>query len=92
MAALAFIYALALTFNALYIQIIGSGIGIYCGLFQITYYSLFIESFIYLIGSIILLSWGLIYIKDVSNVEYPLLIANPSTFNLNRSLNWSLQT
>jgi NADH-ubiquinone oxidoreductase chain 2 len=80
MAALAFIYALALTFNALYIQIIGSGIGIYCGLFKITYYSLFIESFIYLIGSIILLSWGLIYNQNVSNVVFDLLSANPSTF------------
>lgn len=83
MAALAFIFSFALTFNALYIQIIGSGIGIYCGLFQVTYYSLFIESFIYLIGSIILLSWGLIYTKDVSNVSqfkaFDLLTNNPST-------------
>ena len=67
MAALAFIYAFALTFNALYIQIIGSGIGIYCGLFQITYYSLFIESFIYIVGSMILLSWGLIYKKSINS-------------------------
>jgi hypothetical protein len=69
MAALALFFSFALTFNALYIQIIGSGIGIYCGLFTITYYSLFIESFIYLIGSIILLSWGFIYTKESDKVK-----------------------
>jgi NADH-ubiquinone oxidoreductase chain 2 len=56
-AALAFIYSGVLTFNALHIQSIGSGIGIYSGLFQVTYYSLFFETFLYVIGAIILLSW-----------------------------------
>ena len=36
---LSFIYAGALAFNALYIQEIGSGIGIYSGLFQVTSFS-----------------------------------------------------
>jgi NADH-ubiquinone oxidoreductase chain 2 len=63
-AALAFIYAGALTFNALHIQSIGSGIGIYSGLFQVTYYSLFIETFLYVIGAIILLSWALVKSLD----------------------------
>jgi len=58
-AALAFIYSGVLTFNALHIQPIGSGIGIYSGLFQVTYYSLFFESFLYAIGAIVLLSWPL---------------------------------
>jgi len=63
-AALVFIYAGVLTFNALYIQSIGSGIGIYSGLFQITYYSLFIETFLYIIGAFILLSWALVKSSD----------------------------
>jgi NADH-ubiquinone oxidoreductase chain 2 len=49
-------YAGALSLNALYIQSIGSGIGIYGGLFQITVISQFFDLFLYLIGSIILLA------------------------------------
>nr|QKS32172.1 NADH dehydrogenase subunit 2 [Sphaerobolus stellatus] len=65
---LSFIYAGALGFNALYIQSIGSGIALYCGLFQVTYTSLFFETFLYLIGGIILLSFTLIYtFKDKSS-------------------------
>jgi len=48
-------YAGALTLNALYIQSIGSGIGIYSGLFQITVISQFFDIFIYLIGATILI-------------------------------------
>nr|YP_010555492.1 NADH dehydrogenase subunit 2 [Ramaria rubella]UYR22241.1 NADH dehydrogenase subunit 2 [Ramaria rubella] len=65
-AALVFIYAGVLSFNALYIQSIGSGIGIYSGLFQVTYYSLFIETFIYIVGAFILVSWPLI--KRIANL------------------------
>jgi NADH-ubiquinone oxidoreductase chain 2 len=52
-----FIYAGALSFNALYIQSIGSGIGIYSGLFHVTIISQLLEVFLLLIGSIILISW-----------------------------------
>jgi len=52
-------YAGALTLNALYIQSIGSGIGIYGGLYQITAISQFFDLFIYLIGALILLAWPL---------------------------------
>ena len=48
---LSFIYAGALAFNALYIQEIGSGIGIYSGLFQVTSFSQYIDIFILLVGS-----------------------------------------
>nr|UEK25969.1 NADH dehydrogenase subunit 2 [Mutinus fleischeri] len=69
-ASLVLIYAGALTINALYVQSIGSGIGIYCGLFQITNTTLIIESFFYVIASIILLGWGLIYkVKNKLNLE-----------------------
>nr|YP_010044361.1 NADH dehydrogenase subunit 2 [Trametes versicolor]QPF23602.1 NADH dehydrogenase subunit 2 [Trametes versicolor]WVH38333.1 NADH dehydrogenase subunit 2 [Trametes versicolor] len=52
-----FIYAGALAFNAFYIQSIGSGIGIYSGLFQVTVISQLLDVFIFLIGSFILISW-----------------------------------
>jgi len=49
-------YAGALTLNALYIQSIGSGIGIYSGLFRITTISQFFDIFIYLVGATILIA------------------------------------
>ena len=52
-----FLYAGALSLNALYIQSIGSGIGIYSGLFQITTVSQLIDTFIFFIGALILISW-----------------------------------
>lgn len=51
------LYAGALALNALYIQPIGSGIGIYGGLFQITAISQFFDLFIYSIGAMILIAW-----------------------------------
>jgi len=50
------IYAGALSLNALYIQSIGSGIGIYSGLFHVTIISQLLEVFLFLIGSFILIS------------------------------------
>ena len=49
-----FIYAGALSFNALYIQSIGSGIGIYSGLFQITLISQLFDTLIVIAASLIL--------------------------------------
>ena len=45
----------ALSFNALYIQSIGSGMGIYSGLFQVTVISQFIDLFISIMALVILL-------------------------------------
>jgi|SRR5579872_807497 NADH-ubiquinone oxidoreductase chain 2 len=50
------IYAGALSINALYIQSIGSGIGIYSGLFHVTFISQLLEIFIYIIGATILIA------------------------------------
>ena len=58
--AIIFIYAGVLSFNTLYIQSIGSGIGIYSGLFNITQVSVLIEVFILIIASLILIAWPLI--------------------------------
>lgn len=50
------IYAGALSFNALYIQSIGSGIGIYSGLFHVTFISQVLDIFIFIIGALILIA------------------------------------
>ena len=62
-----FLYAGALSFNALYIQSIGSGIGIYSGLFHVTIISQLLEVFLLLIGSLILISWPIINNNNKSN-------------------------
>jgi len=50
------IYAGALSFNALYIQSIGSGIGIYSGLFHVTFISQVLDIFIFIVGALILIA------------------------------------
>src|SRR3954469_10404575 len=62
------IYAGALSFNALYIQSIGSGIGIYSGLFHVTFVSQQLDTFILFISSLILLARPInFYIASLSN-------------------------
>ncbi len=51
-------YAAALSFNAMDIQAIGSGLGIFSGLFQVTSVSQAIDVFIYSIAALILLPWA----------------------------------
>jgi NADH-ubiquinone oxidoreductase chain 2 len=67
------IYAGALSLNALYIQSIGSGIGIYSGLFHVTFISQLLEIFIYIIGATILivrpLSIGSAQVLSKSNIN-----------------------
>src|SRR6202051_3633330 len=55
-----FIYAGALSFNALYIESIGSGLGIYSGLFHVTVTSQIMDTFLLLIASVILVAWPII--------------------------------
>jgi len=54
-----FLFAGVLSLNALYIQSIGSGIGIYSGLFHVTVTSQLLEVFLLIIGSLILVAWPL---------------------------------
>lgn len=61
------IYAGALSLNALYIQSIGSGIGIYSGLFHVTFISQLLEIFIYIIGAAILIARPLPMVELKSN-------------------------
>ena len=72
-----FIYAGALSLNALYIQSIGSGIGIYSGLFQITVISQLLDIFILIVGSLILIGWPAVNLsicrdnnKNTNKIEY----------------------
>lgn len=52
------LYAAALSFNASYIQAIGSGVGIYSGLFQVTSLSQVIDTFIFVIAAFVILPWA----------------------------------
>jgi len=67
--AIIFIYAGVLSLNTLYIQSIGSGIGIYSGLFHITQVSQLIEFFLLIIGSFILIAWPILP-KKMLNYNY----------------------
>lgn len=75
------LFSAALSFNSLYVQAIGSGLGLYSGLFQVTTVTQGMEFFIYLIGALILLPWPVLYTNNsrdlagVANVpEYPMII------------------
>jgi len=69
--AIIFIYSGALAFNALYIQSIGSGIGIYSGLFHVTIISQLLDAFLLILAALILTAWPLItssYYNKVINL------------------------
>ena len=78
--AIIFVYAGVLSFNTFYIQSIGSGIGLYSGLFQITQISVLIEVFFLIIGFLILIAWPLykgIEVKTsytLLNKDYSLIV------------------
>jgi NADH-ubiquinone oxidoreductase chain 2 len=63
------LYAGALSFNGRYIQAIGSGVGIYSGLFQVTSVSQYIDRLIFVIGAIILIGWAPVTSKVTARVE-----------------------
>jgi NADH-ubiquinone oxidoreductase chain 2 len=63
-----FIYAGALAFNVYYIQSIGSGVGIYSGLFNVSTISQLLDIVILFIASLILISWPLLS-KTSSELE-----------------------
>jgi NADH-ubiquinone oxidoreductase chain 2 len=78
-----FLYAGVLSLNTLYIQSIGSGIGIYSGLFQITQVSVLIESFLLIIGSLILISWPSLAISQYININSKAVASQQSTLSAN---------
>ena len=81
-----FIYAGALAFNAFYIQSIGSGIGIYSGLFHVTAVSQLLDTFIFIIASIVLISWPSVT-HSISNIATTLNSHTIESQNTNTELN-----
>jgi len=88
--AIIFIYSGALALNALYIQSIGSGIGIYSGLFHVTIISQLLDVFLLFLAALILIAWPLItasYHNKVLNLKTLLTDGNtslsPALFSLN---------
>jgi NADH-ubiquinone oxidoreductase chain 2 len=61
------IYSAFLSYNGLYVETITDfgGIGIYSGLFHVTIVSLAIQSFLFIVGAILLLGWA-----PVNSVRY----------------------
>lgn len=67
--AIALLYAAALSFNGTYTQAIGSGVGIYSGLFQVTSVSQSIDTLIFLVGAVILVGWAPVTSKVLARVQ-----------------------
>jgi len=72
-----------ITINSLYLETIGTGIGIYSGLFHVTQITQFIETFFYLIVGLVLIGWPQIitkvnkvkyYLTDKYSTDYSLII------------------
>lgn len=72
-----------ITINSLYLEIIGTGIGIYSGLFHVTQITQFLETFFYLIVGLVLIGWPQIitkvnkvkyYLTDKYSTDYSLII------------------
>src|SRR6267378_39663 len=80
---LVFIITGFITLNSLYLETIGTGIGIYSGLFHVTQITQFIETFFYLIVGLVLIGWPQIitkvnkvkyYLTDKYSTDYSLII------------------
>jgi NADH-ubiquinone oxidoreductase chain 2 len=80
------IYAGALSLNALYIQSIGSGIGIYSGLFHVTFISQVLDIFIFIIGAIILIARPSNAMRETNNSK----IENLEENNYRNAIEYSL--
>ena len=82
--AIIFIYSGALSLNAFYIQSIGSGIGIYSGLFHVTIISQFLDMLLLFLAALILMSWPLItsaYYNKVLDLQTLLTGDNITSLN-----------
>ena len=67
-----------ISLNSLYIQLIGSGMGIYSGLFQITNITQYFDLFISTIGGLILLAWPMS--KSIKSMPYILNISTRTNY------------
>ena len=57
--AIILIFAGVLSYNAMYIQSIGSGTGLYSGLIHVTFISQVMDTFVLILASLILIAWPL---------------------------------
>jgi NADH-ubiquinone oxidoreductase chain 2 len=74
------LYSGLLALNAINIPALGSGIGLFSGLFHVTFISQLTDFFIFLIGSLILIAWPLI-----NNIKYnQKLLSNRLTNKINK--------
>lgn len=91
--AIIFIYSGALSLNAFYIQAIGSGIGIYSGLFHVTIISQLLDVLLFFLSALILMSWPLItsfYYNKVLNFKALLTGDTTASRTLTTAINQSL--
>jgi NADH-ubiquinone oxidoreductase chain 2 len=82
-ASIIFIYTGVSSFNCFYIQSIGSGIGIYSGLFHITPISQLMEIFLFFIGGCILIGWPQMVQSDTSTNSGCVFKFNGPLYNYN---------
>lgn len=80
-ASIVLLYAAALSYNALDIQAIGSGVSIYSGLFQVTSVSQAMDTFIFIVGAIILLPWAPISLGKDKSAQLSSVTSNASQAN-----------
>lgn len=74
LSAISFLFSAFLSFNAFDIESLGSGIGIFSGLYQVSPVTQSIETFIYLIASFILVPWFIMPVARNGNsrlLQYP---------------------
>ena len=76
------LYSGLLALNAINIPALGSGFGLYSGLFQVTLISQLMDCFIFLIGSLILIAWPII-----NNKEYNYILISNNLKNIINKLN-----
>ncbi|MCC2770650.1 hypothetical protein LK516_22395, partial [Parabacteroides distasonis] len=68
-AALVLLYSFILSISTLNVSIIGSGIGVFGGLYQVTVVSKIVECFIYLLGGLILSNTMVVTRDGMSNLS-----------------------
>lgn len=69
-ASLSLLYGRRLSYNGLYLDTLGSGIGIYSGLFEVSSVSQYMDRFIFVSGAIILTAWAPMSKRVISAVQY----------------------
>lgn len=65
------LYSAFLSYNALHIESLMSGVGIYSGLFHVTTVSLGVEMFLLCVGAILLLGWAPIGLPAHASTAIP---------------------